>query len=277
MENSLLGTVLSIVVVCLLIFSGCGSTQETITDAVPLLFDTDAEDMTVQFIRDPVQVNNLIFEDLDGNEISTSNWRGKITLVNFWATWCGPCREEIPDLIKLQDRYQEHLQIIGISTDHRQSEEVKAFAAQMGINYPVAMATPELNSEFPGVFALPTSFILDSSGRVVQSHIGLISPTVLEQETRVLASLPTNVNIEFIEETQHTRLVNAAHATEIPGLSLSRLTAAQKEEALQRLNKENCSCGCALTLAQCRINDADCGVSLPLAEKLVEEILNTDS
>ena len=74
-------------------------------------------------------------------------------------------------------------------------------------------------------------------------------------------------------EDRHSRLVNAAHATEIPGLDLTVLTADQRVAALQRLNEELCNCGCKLTLAQCRINDTTCGFSLPLAEEVVAEIL----
>ena len=162
--------------------------------------------------------------------------------------------------------------MIGVSTDEGNLKDVQVFTEQFGMNYPVVMATAEINREFPGVFALPTSFLLDTKGRVVQTHVGLINPAILEQETRYLSSLPTEVEVELIESTQQTRLANAAHATEIPGVDLSGLSVSQKEVALQRLNTDNCPCGCGLTLAQCRINDAACDVSLPLAKEVVEEI-----
>ncbi len=85
--------------------------------------------------------------------------------------------------------------------------------------------------------------------------------------------MPTEVTVELIDENETTRLADAAHATEIPGLDLSQLTPAQKERALQRLNEDGCPCGCSLTLAQCRINDSSCGISPPLAEKVVADIL----
>ena len=154
----------------------------------------------------------------------------------------------------------------------RDLANVRAFAEEFQMNYPVVMATAEINRQFPGVFALPTSFVVDTEGRIVQTHVGLINPAVLEQETRYLAELPTDVTVELIESTQQTRLADAAHATEIPGLDLSQLTAEQKGAALQRLNADGCTCGCQLTLAQCRINDSACGVSLPLARQVVEEI-----
>ena len=236
------------------------------------VFEQPVADMILQFLRDPVQVDDLAMQDLDGGTFSMADLRGKVTLVNYWATWCGPCRQEIPHLVELQDHYGDQLQVIGISTDEGGSANVGAFAQEFKMNYPVVMATPEINRQFPGVFALPTSFVVDTEGRIVQTHVGLINPSVLEQETRYLADLPTDVTVELIESTQQTRLADAAHATEIPGLDLSHLTPKQKEAALQRLNEDSCVCGCQLTLAQCRINDAACGVSLPLAEQVVEEI-----
>jgi len=121
--------------------------------------------------------------------------------------------------------------------------------------------------------ALPTSFIIDPDGRVVKTHVGLISAGVLEQETRFLAALDPGITVDLVDEDPHGRLVNAAHATEIPGLDLTTLTPEQRTTALQRLNEEGCSCGCGLTLAQCRINDSSCGFSLPLAEQVVAEII----
>ena len=99
---------------------------------------------------------------------------------------------------------------------------------------------------------------------------------MFEQETRYLSGLPANVTVELIDENDTTRLANAAHATEIPGLDLSELPPDQKKQALLRLNEDTCACGCSLTLAQCRINDAACGISLPLAKKVVEEIVGAD-
>ena len=240
------------------------------------IYEVEPGSMTIQLLREPVAISPVRMTSLNGNTFSTTDWLGKVTLVNFWATWCGPCREEIPDLIQLQERYPDHLRIIGISTDEGTPEMVKAFSEQMGINYPVVMATPELNRQFPGVFALPTSLIVDPSGHIVQTHVGLINPAVFEQEARHLMLLPTMVDVELVDSNDTTRLVNAAHATEIPGLDLSELTPTQKEQVLQRLNEDGCPCGCSLTLAQCRINDSSCGISPPLAQKVVDEVISSN-
>ncbi len=236
------------------------------------LFPVPDGGFTVQFFKDPVQVAELSFTDLDGNTLMTSDLSGKVTLVNFWATWCGPCRQEIPDLIKLQERYPDHLQVIGVSVDEGSVDNVRKFGAEHGMNYPIVMATPEITRQFPGITAIPTGFVLDPDARIVQRHVGLMNPNVLEQETRSLAALPANVTVETIENTKEIELADAAHATAIPGLDLSKLTPAQKERALERLNEERCVCSCTLTIAQCRINDAACLFSLPMAEHVVTDV-----
>ncbi len=255
---------------------GCGAPGEpggVETSAGPAaVYPAAARPDTIQLVADPAALPELTMQTLDGRTITSEDLRGKVTLVNFWATWCGPCRAEIPDLIRLQERYPDDLQIIGVSEDEGPTGIVERFAAQFGINYPIVMTTPELDRAFPGVMALPTSFIVDPDLRVVRTHVGLVNPGILEQEARFLAGIDPDIRVDLVEDDRHGRLVNAAHATEIPGLDLTVLTPEQRVNALQRLNEENCTCGCQLTLAQCRINDSACGFSLPLAEELVAEI-----
>ena len=237
----------------------------------PPLFATPDGGVTLRFVDTPAEVPDLTMETLDGRTISMAAQRGKVVLVNFWATWCGPCREEIPFLVRLAERYPDHLTVIGVSEDHGSPDAVAAFGAQYDVNYPLVMSTPEIKRAFPGVFALPTSFVVDPEGRMVESHVGLISPVILEQETRYLASLTHDATIETAPSNDQIRLANAAQATEIPGVDLSVLTPEQREEVLLRVNEEGCPCGCSLTLAQCRINDSACGVSPPLVDQLVAE------
>ena len=241
----------------------------------PALFEAPS-DLRLQFVDTPAPVPDLVMETLDGRTISMADQRGKAVLVNFWATWCGPCREEVPYLVQLAARYPDHLTVIGVSEDAGGADVVGAFAAQYGVNYPIVMSTPEIKRAFPGVFALPTSFIVDAAGLIVQTHVGLVSPVLLEQEARYLASLSTEATIEMVEPTRQIVLANAAQATEIPGVDLSALTPAQREAALRRLNSDGCPCGCQLTLAQCRINDAACDISPPLVEQVIAEIAGAD-
>ncbi|MYD85963.1 MAG: TlpA family protein disulfide reductase [Acidobacteria bacterium] len=242
----------------------------------PPLFATPDGGVTLRFVDTPAEVPDLTMETLDGRTISMAAQRGKVVLVNFWATWCGPCREEIPFLVRLAERYPDHLTVIGVSEDHGSPDAVAEFGAQYGGNYPRVMSTPEIKRAIPGVFALPTSFVVDPEGRMVESHVGLISPVILEQETRYLASLTHDATIETAPSNDQIRLANAAQATEIPGVDLSVLTPEQREEVLLRVNEEGCPCGCSLTLAQCRINDSACGVSPPLVDQLVAEVAGAE-
>src|SRR5215212_8265895 len=111
----------------------------------------DGTRVALRFYRDPKPAPAFAARDLDGREINMASLRGKVVIVNFWATWCGPCRAEIPDLVALQEKYKDTLQVIGISEDEAPVEVVKRFAADHKVNYPVVMMTPELEKLFPGI------------------------------------------------------------------------------------------------------------------------------
>jgi thiol-disulfide isomerase/thioredoxin len=230
------------------------------------------EKVTLRFFRDPRPAPAFTVRDLDGREISPASLRGKVVIVNFWATWCGPCRAEIPDLVALQEKYKDTLQVIGISEDEAPVDVVRRFAADHKVNYPVAMMTPEIEKLFPGISALPTSFILDRESRVVQKHVGMLTARTTEYEARHLAGLPVNATIEEVDQTQGLQIVNGAQALAIPGVDLASLPVAKRTEALQKLNSQPCTCGCDLTLARCRVDDPSCSVSLPLAQQIVKQI-----
>ena len=207
-----------------------------------------------------------------GQPIDQSAWRGKVVLLNFWATWCGPCRMEIPDLIKLQNTYRDKLIVVGLSVDEGPIAQVKAFAAAQKINYPVAVVDENVEKLFGGIKSVPSTFVVNPDGSLVQRHIGLLNAERTEQEVRVLAKLPTQAQISYVKDSGQVLKGNAAFATEIPGISFDGLTAGQKAEALKRLNTDMCTCGCGSTLAGCRIEDSSCETSLPLAKKVVAEI-----
>jgi thiol-disulfide isomerase/thioredoxin len=237
--------------------------------------DAPGDAAVVQLLKDPAPVGDFAVKDLEGKTISSADLRGKVVLVNFWATWCPPCRAEIPDLIRLQEKYRGKLVVVGISEDEIPPDEVKAFVAEQKMNYPVAMTTPALAKVFRGVSALPTTFVIDRDGKVVQRHVGMLNAQQAELETQVLAGLNQNVRIERVDDPGRALLENAAQATSIPGVDLTKLTPAKRTEVIKALNADDCTCGCGLTLAACRINDPTCSVSLPLAQKMVEKIANT--
>jgi cytochrome c biogenesis protein CcmG/thiol:disulfide interchange protein DsbE len=230
-----------------------------------------AEKIALRFYKNPMPVASFTVQTLDGQTISSATWRGKVTLLNFWATWCPPCKAEIPDLIALQNKYRDQLQIIGISEDET-PDVVRSFIAEHKINYPVVMATPDIQTALPGVGSLPTTFMLDRDGRIAVKHVGLLKATVTEQETRALAGLTVNASIERVEPDKAIGLTSTAHVKEIPGVDLKRLSSDQRATALKRLNAEACTCGCELTVAKCRIDDPSCSISLPLARQIVENL-----
>jgi len=230
--------------------------------------------MVIRFIRDPDPAPEFAVKGIDGSTVNLAGARGKVVLLNFWATWCGPCRMEVPDLVELQRKYQDGLQVIGLVIDDADEDAVRKFAKRYSINYPVAMATDEMRFQFGGVPALPTSFIIDAEGRVVQKHIGLRDPELYEMEVRALLGLPISARVETFEDTGEIFLKHADRASELPGVDMTRLTPAQKTVALHRMNEDTCTCGCQYTLAQCRIYDSACRVSKERTTKIVAECAN---
>jgi cytochrome c biogenesis protein CcmG/thiol:disulfide interchange protein DsbE len=239
---------------------------------VPMLSSGDG--VQVQWSDRPVPMPALNLVDVEGRTISNASLAGKVVLLNFWATWCGPCREEIPMLAALQKHYGDRLAIIGLSIDESPAEEVKAFAAGLGVNYPVVMSTRALEAEFGGITAVPSTFVVDPQGRILQRHLGLLRGPRTEHEVRVLAGLPTPASVATVQDTGQVLLANAAYATEIPGLDLQPLSSTDREQTLRRLNEEHCTCGCGLTVAQCRINDPSCQVSLPVAREILADVVS---
>lgn len=228
---------------------------------------------TIRFVRNPDPAPAFELKTLEGKPLSLAEYKGKVILLNFWATWCGPCRAEIPDLVELQNKYKDQFQIIGLVVDDDDEEAVKKFVADSDINYPVALASDAVRLEYGGIVALPTSFVLDAEGRVVQKHEGLRDPVLFDVEVRSLLGLPIgDVKVETFEDTGQIFLKHADRATRLPGVDISKLTPAQRTAALHRFNAESCTCGCGYTLAQCRIWDRNCGVSKAATEKIVADL-----
>src|ERR1035437_7951858 len=110
----------------------------------------------------------------DGKDIRLSEYKGKVVIIDFWATWCGPCRKGIPDLIELQKEFGKDIVVIGISLDTDTKEEVIPFMQKIGINYPVAYGTFEVTQQYGGVEGIPTSFVINKKGEIVGKHVGLV-------------------------------------------------------------------------------------------------------
>lgn len=120
---------------------------------------------------------------IDDTVIDSSQHKGKILLINFWATWCGPCREEIPSLVSLQSEHgAKGFSVIGIAMDESSRKAVDKFAKKTGITYPVAMGNTKTARAFGGIAGIPQSFLVNRDGIVVKSYMGLVEKDQLEQD-----------------------------------------------------------------------------------------------
>jgi thiol-disulfide isomerase/thioredoxin len=227
----------------------------------------------VRFASNGMPAPPFLLTDLNGEAISTAQFQGHVVLLNFFATWCQPCREEIPELVALQGRYKNQLQIVGVSVDDDLTpQQVRQFAVRTGMNYSVVMGSPEITQEYGGIPALPTNFLIDTHGNVVQKHVGLYPLEVYDTEVRALLGMHVTAKVETFQDTGQIFLKNASLATELPGVDFKGLTADQKKQALKLMNSRNCTCGCGMTIAQCRINDTSCPVSKAMAAKIVAQV-----
>jgi thiol-disulfide isomerase/thioredoxin len=265
-------------VVCLSIaaLAGCssaGSGGEGVGGGAADVTKDSGEKVTVELLKEAPVLPAFTVTDLDGKKMSSADWKGKVVLVNFWATWCGPCRAEIPDLVALQEKYRDHVIVIGISEDEGPVDVVRKFASDYKVNYPVAMTNPEIEKLFPGIIALPTTFVLDKDGKVAQKHVGLLHARETEATARLLAGLEVNADVKRVEDPAKINSEDVAQIKEIPGVDLSKVPDTKRAAVLQALNTDSCTCGCGLTVAKCRMDDPSCTVSPPIAKAVVERVL----
>jgi len=127
---------------------------------------------------------DFTLESLDGKSVRLSDLRGKAVLLNFWATWCVPCKIEMPWLVELQSEYgPQGLQIVGVAMDDSSKEDIAEFAKKMGVNYPVLIGKNDVADAY-AVPAMPESFFIDRDGRIVDKIIGLKGKADIEDSIR---------------------------------------------------------------------------------------------
>lgn len=123
----------------------------------------------------------------DGKEIKLSDYRGKVVLLDFWATWCPPCRKGIPDLISIQNEFKDDVIVIGVSLDQGKTiKDVEPFMKNYGINYPVVLGDQKIAMDYGNIQAIPTSFIIDQNGNIVDKHVGLVEKSVYVNKIKKL-------------------------------------------------------------------------------------------
>ncbi len=126
----------------------------------------------------------------DGKILKLSDYRGKIVILDFWATWCPPCRKGIPDLIDIKKRYgSKGVEIIGISVDTDTKDEVIPFMKEKGINYPVVYGNQNVYMQYGGIRAIPTTFVIDKEGKIVASYEGLVPKVTYENHIKRILGL----------------------------------------------------------------------------------------
>jgi cytochrome c biogenesis protein CcmG/thiol:disulfide interchange protein DsbE len=129
-------------------------------------------------------------KDLDGKSVQLSDFKGKVVILDFWATWCPPCRAEIPNFVQLQTQYKDKgLVVVGISVDEGGPAVVSAFAKAQNINYPIVMGDESVSTAYGNIQAIPTTFVIDPSGNIVNRHEGFTEKSTFESEIQKL--LPT--------------------------------------------------------------------------------------
>jgi peroxiredoxin len=117
---------------------------------------------------------DFTLESLDGKNMRLSDFRGKAVLLNFWATWCSPCKIEMPWFVELQKQYgPEGLQVVGVAMDDASKEDIAKFAKKMGVNYTILLGKESVGDQYGGVPALPETFFIGRDGKIVDKIIGL--------------------------------------------------------------------------------------------------------
>lgn len=129
----------------------------------------------------------FLLEDIRGMEMKLSDFKGRVVILDFWATWCPPCREEIPHFASLYDEYRDKgLDVIGIAMDRNPGMVLPDFIKDNGINYPILLGNQDIYDSYGGIAAIPTTFIIDKEGNIRKKYIGYNEKEVFEKDLKEL-------------------------------------------------------------------------------------------
>lgn len=149
---------------CGYFFAGCSTAPRAVNAA------------SVKADKDRRQAPDFTLRDADGKVVHLSDYKGKVVLLDFWATWCSPCKVEIPWFMEMQRNNKDRgFEVLGVAMDDEGWEVVKPFIAKMGVNYRVLAGNDQTAQMYGGVDALPTTFLIDRAGRIAAVHVGLAS------------------------------------------------------------------------------------------------------
>ncbi|MBA7465960.1 Thiol-disulfide oxidoreductase ResA [subsurface metagenome] len=128
--------------------------------------------------------------DLEGNSLTLSDFKGRVIILNFWATWCPPCRKEIPDFVELYEKYKdEGLLIIGVNLDRGDSRTVKQFSKNYKINYPIVLGNVNVTQDYGGIRGIPTTFVIDRKGNIKKKYVGYRPKATFEGVVKILLEI----------------------------------------------------------------------------------------
>jgi thiol-disulfide isomerase/thioredoxin len=135
----------------------------------------EVKESSASITSDTKKAADFSLKTLEGKEVKLSDYKGKVVIIDFWATWCPPCRKGIPDLVELQKEFKDKLVVIGISLDQQNTiNDLAPFMKQYAINYPVVLGNEKVVRDYGNIQAIPTSFIIDQAGNIVDTHVGLV-------------------------------------------------------------------------------------------------------
>lgn len=160
--------------------AACESEENASAENAP---KTNTEAQTGKtYETDPVPAPDVPMETMNRGSLNLAEEDGKVILVNFWATWCAPCRKEIPDLIDLHAEYKDDgLMVVGIAVDEEGTDVVRPFAEQHSINYPIVIDTAQtLESHFDAMYGLPTTYVVNPEGQIVRRVLGIFPVEEME-------------------------------------------------------------------------------------------------
>ncbi len=130
---------------------------------------------------------SFTLQDLKGNQISLSDFKGKVVVLDFWATWCPPCVKEIPHFIELYEQYKaQGFAMVGISVDREGISVVKLFTQKYRVNYPILMTDGQVQKAYGGIPSIPTTFVIDKAGNIRQKYVGYRDKAVFEADIKAL-------------------------------------------------------------------------------------------
>ncbi len=158
----------------LLLISACSDSPERVSAAQPK----------------PAKSNNrpapeFALKDSDGRTVKLSDYKGKVVLLNFWATWCGPCKIEIPWFIQFEQQYKDRgFAVLGVAMDEEGWSAVRPYITERKMNYRILLGDDAVAQAYGGVDSLPTSFIINREGKIVSRHIGLVSKSEYENDIK---------------------------------------------------------------------------------------------